>query len=61
MSVNYKKAAPPILGVLIKKKKREIYQEVCGRRHGDPVVKQFSCVVVHQSTLFHRLKETQSQ
>lgn len=56
--MKYLKAAPLILGVLIKK---ETYQEVGGRRHSDPVVKQFSCVVVHHSTLFHRLRETQTQ
>lgn len=40
-------------------KETNSYQEVSRRRHSDPVVKQFSCVVVHQTTLFHRLKETQ--
>lgn len=31
------------------------YQEVGGRRHGDPVVEELSCVVVHGPALFHRL------
>lgn len=35
--------------------RRGRYQEVGGRRDGDPVVEQFSCVVVHGPTLFHRL------
>lgn len=35
-----------------------VYQEVGGRRHGDAVVEQLPCVVVHGSTAFHRLTHT---
>lgn len=43
-----------------KAKETESYQEVGGRRHGDPVVEQFSCVVVHRTASFHGLKETRT-
>lgn len=36
-------------------KGRGSYQEVGGRRNGDPVVEQLPCVIVHGPALFHRL------
>lgn len=35
--------------------KTETHQEVGGRRHGDPVMEEFTGVVVHRTARLHRL------